>query len=127
MLLDMTPRNDERRHPSPTGAFDKFLMVVAIMGAAVAVLAAVVAFRGDTATAAGEGSGESQIAGYTLTEFAIEGPLEIGAGPTRLEVSNEGSVLHNLTLDGGTATPDPNAGEAGTLDVGTLDPGTYLI
>jgi FtsP/CotA-like multicopper oxidase with cupredoxin domain len=127
MLLDMTPRNDERRDLSPTGAFDKFLMVVAIMGAAVAVLAAVVAFRGDTATAAGEGSGESQIAGYTLTEFAIEGPSEIGAGPTRLEVSNEGSVLHNLTLDGGPATPDLNAGESATLDVGTLDPGTYLI
>jgi FtsP/CotA-like multicopper oxidase with cupredoxin domain len=103
-------------------------MVVAVMGAAVAVLAAVVAFRGDTATATGEdGVGETEMVGYTLTEFAIAGPLEIGAGPTRLEVDNEGSVSHNLTLDGGPATPDLSSGESAILDLGTLDPGTYLI
>jgi len=125
----MTPRNDEIPDLSPAGGFDKFLIVVAIMGAAVAVLAAVVAFRGDTATAAGEsgGVGEPQVIGYTLTEFAIDGPAEIGAGPVELQVGNEGSVLHNLTLDGGPATPDLNAGESATLDLGTLDPGTYLI
>ena len=123
----MTPSNDETPDLSPTGAFDKFLMVVAIMGAAVAVLAAVVAFRGDTAIATVDGSGEPQIAGYTLTEFAIDGPLEIGSGPTRLEVSNEGSVLHNLTLEGGPSTPDLSSDDSAILDLGTLEPGTYLI
>ena len=103
-------------------------MVVAIMGAAVAVLAAVVAFRGGAASAEeGAGGGEPQVVDFSLSEFAIDGPSEIGAGPTRLEVSNDGSVAHNLTLDGGPSTPDLNAGDAATLDLGTLDPGSYVI
>jgi FtsP/CotA-like multicopper oxidase with cupredoxin domain len=124
----MTPEHDETRDLSPAGAFDKFLIVVAIMGAAVAVLAAVVAFRGGTAAAEeGAGGGESQVIGFSLSEFAIDGPTEIGAGQTQLEVSNEGSVVHNLTLEGGPATPDLNAGDAATLDLGALDPGSYVI
>jgi FtsP/CotA-like multicopper oxidase with cupredoxin domain len=103
-------------------------MVVAIMGAAVAVLAAVVAFRGGTVSAEeGVGGGEPQVVDFALSEFGIDGPSEIGAGPTRLQVSNEGSVLHNLGLDGGPSTPDLNPGDAATLDLGTLDPGSYVI
>jgi FtsP/CotA-like multicopper oxidase with cupredoxin domain len=125
----MTPKRDETGDLSPAGAFDKFLMVVAIMGAAVAVLAAVVALRGDTVTAAGAGagSGEPQVVEYTLSEFTIEGPIEIGAGPTRFQVGNEGSMAHNLTLEGGPSTPDLNAGDTATLDLGALDPGSYVI
>ena len=125
----MTPKRDETGDLSPAGAFDKFLMVVAIMGAAVAVLAAVVALRGDTVTAAGAGAGseEPQVVEYTLSEFTIEGPIEIGAGPTRFQVGNEGSMAHNLTLEGGPSTPDLNAGDTATLDLGALDPGSYVI
>jgi len=125
----MTPRRDETRDLSPAGAFDRLLMVVAIIGAAVAVLAAIVAFRGDTATAAEDAvePGEPQVIGYSLSEFAIEGPTEIGAGATQLQVSNDGSVAHNLAMEGGPTTPDLNAGDSAPLDVGELDPGSYVI
>lgn len=122
----MTPTRDDSRDLSPAGAFDKFLIVVAIMGAAVAVLAAIVAFRGESAGAAVD-EPTTQVIGLSLSEFAIDGDLEVGAGPTRFDVSNDGSVAHNLTLDGGPSTPDLSAGESVELDVGDLSPGTYVI
>ncbi len=125
----VTPRNDHSRDLSPAGAFDKFMIIVAIMGTVVAVLAAIVAFRsGDSADAAVEGgSTENQVASFSLSEFAIEGSTEIGSGPAQFEVTNEGSVVHNLALEGGTATSDLNAGESETLDVGVLAPGSYVV
>ncbi len=125
----MTPRRDESSDLSPAGAFDKFLIVVAIMGAAVAVLAAIVAFRGGTASATDDGAGDqgTQVVSYSLTEFAIDGALEVFSGPTQFEVANDGTVMHNLTVEGGSATPDLNRGESATLDVGDLDPGSYVI
>lgn len=126
----MTPKRDESRDLSPAGAFDKLLIVIAIMGAAVAILAAVVAFRGGSAVAAeagGEGGAEIQTVSYTLTEFAIDGVLEIGPGPTEFQVTNGGSVAHNLALEGGASTPDLNAGESASLEAGDLSPGSYVI
>jgi FtsP/CotA-like multicopper oxidase with cupredoxin domain len=122
----MTPRRDESLDLSPAGAFDKFLIVVAIMGAAVAILAAIVAFRGGDAVATTDGP-STQVVAFSLSEFAIDGDMEIGAGPTQFEVSNDGSVAHNLNLEGGPATPDLNAGESANLDVGDLSPGSYVI
>lgn len=125
----MTPKREEAGDLAPARAFDRLLIAVAVIGAAVAVLAAVVAFRSGSAAATegGAETGEPQVVPYTLTEFAIDGPAEIGAGPTRLQVTNEGSVVHNLTMEGGPATPDLNAGDSATLEVGALDPGTYVI
>ena len=128
-LLVVTPKHDEAGNLSPAGAFDRLLILVSVIGAAVAVLAAVVAFRGGTATAAedGAGSGEPKVVVYTLTEFAIDGAVEIGAGPTQLQVTNDGSVVHNLALEDGPVTADLNSGDSATLDVGDLDPGAYVI
>jgi plastocyanin len=123
----MTPRHDESRDLGPAGAFDKFLLIVAIMGAAVATLAAIVAFRGGEAAAAAPGEAASQAIAYSMTEFAIDGPTEIASGPTVFEVSNDGSVIHNLTLENDGNTSDLDAGASESLDVGTLSPGTYLV
>ncbi|HVR78371.1 MAG TPA: multicopper oxidase domain-containing protein [Acidimicrobiia bacterium] len=122
----MTPTRDEARDLSPAGAFDKFLIVVAIMGAAVAILAAIVAFRGDGGGVAA-GDVPTQTVNVSLTEFAVQGDFEIESGPTRFEVSNDGSVVHNLMLEGGPSTPDLNAGATASLDVGSLSPGSYVI
>jgi plastocyanin len=122
----MTPTRDESRDLTPAGAFDKFLMVVAIMGAAVAVLAAIVAFRGGSAAAAGD-SQEPRVVDFSLVDFAIDGDSELGAGSTQLNVSNEGAVIHNLTMEDGPATDDLNSGESQVLDVGELTPGSYVI
>ncbi len=127
----MTPQNDESNDLGPARAFDKLLMVLAIMGAAVAVLAAIVAFRGaGTAEAApdeGGGEAQTQVVGYSLTEFAIDGSIDLASGPTVFEVTNDGSVIHNLALEGGPTTADLNAGESESLDVGELAPGSYVI
>jgi FtsP/CotA-like multicopper oxidase with cupredoxin domain len=123
----MTPRRDESRDLSPAGAFDKFLIVLAIMGAAVAVLAAIVAFRGGSASATEGGEGETQVVNFSLSEFVIDGAEEIHSGPTVFEVSNDGNVIHNLTVEGGPGTPDINAGDAATLDMGALSPGSYVV
>ena len=94
----MTPERDDAEDLSPARAFDRFLMVLAVLGAAVAVLAAIVAFRGESAGATGvEGEpAEQQTHGIRLSEFAIEGPGEIPAGPTVRQASNNGSTAHNL-------------------------------
>jgi FtsP/CotA-like multicopper oxidase with cupredoxin domain len=42
-------------------------------------------------------------------------------------VSNDGSQTHNLTVDGGEATADLAAGESGSLDLGEMSPGTYVV
>ena len=104
-------------------------MVLAVLGAAVAVLAAIVAFRGESAGATGvEGEpAEQQTHEFVLSEFAIEGPGEIPAGPTVLQVTNNGSTAHNLAVDGGPTTPDLAAGDSASLDAGDLAPGSYVI
>jgi FtsP/CotA-like multicopper oxidase with cupredoxin domain len=122
----MTPRRDNAPDLSPAGAFDKFLIILAVLGAGIAILAAIVAFRGAPA-AAREGEEETQTVHFALSEFAIEGETELAAGPTVFDVLNHGSAAHNLSLEGGPSTPDLAAGETATLDVGSLSPGTYTI
>jgi FtsP/CotA-like multicopper oxidase with cupredoxin domain len=122
----MTPKRDDTSDLSPAGAFDKLLIALAVLGGAVAVLAAVVAFRGAPAGAE-ESPAETQTVHFALSEFSIEGDTEIAAGPTILDVMNQGSAVHNLALEGGPSTPDLASGETATLDVGDLSPGTYTI
>ena len=94
-----------------------------------AVLAAIVAFRGEPAGATGEEGepAEQQIIEYSLSEFAIEGLGEISAGATVLRATNDGSTAHNLALEGGPTTADLAAGDSANLDVGELQPGSYVI
>lgn len=62
----------------------------------------------------------------SLKEFAIEpGSLDV-ASRAVLTVRNNGSVVHNLSVDG-TASPMLAAGESAQLDLGGLAPGTYTI
>lgn len=79
----------------------------------------------DGAVAAGSGTGPVTA---TLTEFAIApSPLVVPAGGA-ITVVNDGAAAHNLTVkDTEIATPDINAGESTTLDVGDLDPGDYTV
>lgn len=122
----MTPRRSNTDDSSPGGVLDKLLILVAVIGAAVAILAAVVAIRGGTAVA-NEGQAEQQTGHLSLSEFAIDGELEFLPGPLLLEVANGGSQVHNLTLDGGPATPNLNVGDSATLDLGDLAEGTYVV
>ena len=62
-----------------------------------------------------------------LSEFSIApGDLALPAGTTRIEVRNDGAIVHNLSVDG-IASPMLNGGEAGELDLGALEAGTYTM
>ncbi|MFA9445501.1 multicopper oxidase domain-containing protein [Egicoccus sp. AB-alg6-2] len=63
-----------------------------------------------------------------LTEFAITpSSIEIAASGSLL-VTNGGVAQHDLAVvDTGLATPMLNAGESATLDLSSLEPGTYDI
>jgi FtsP/CotA-like multicopper oxidase with cupredoxin domain len=110
------------------GAFDKLLILVAVIGVAVSILAVVVVINGGGGDS--EASGEAvtaQTAIFELTEFAITGDETAAPGPIRFEVHNSGAVIHNLVLEGGPTTPDLSNGESAILDVGDLEPGTYTL
>lgn len=115
-----------RKQNTPAGAFDKLLVLVGIIGAGAMFLAIFAIANGDTTTA-GEGAGTPQTVSFELTEFSITGDVNLSSGPTTFQVQNSGSVIHNLALEGGPSTPDLNAGESASLDVGTLSPGSYTI
>src|SRR3546814_7834296 len=62
----------------------------------------------------------------TLKDFAFDpDDLRVDAGAV-LNLTNEGSVAHNLAVDG-TASDMIEAGEGGTLDLADVEPGTYTI
>jgi predicted lipoprotein with Yx(FWY)xxD motif/uncharacterized cupredoxin-like copper-binding protein len=66
----------------------------------------------------------------TLTEFAIDMPTELPAGPTVFHITNAGQGTHNFEIEGQgiemELEANLGAGESGTLEV-DLQPGTYEI
>ena len=64
----------------------------------------------------------------TVSEFKINpGTIEVPQGGT-IEVSNAGSMAHNIqVVKTDAATPDIPAGSSAALDVSKLAPGTYEV
>jgi manganese oxidase len=120
----------EGRTPPPPGAqtsgavaFGVVIAVLALIFAAVAVV-----FGGDdepSKAPAGAGTGSATV---ELSEFALKpAALTVPAGGS-LEVTNAGSVAHNLTVSGtDIASADLAAGESETLDLSSLEPGAYEV
>lgn len=76
-----------------------------------------------TVGAAPAGAGASEV---SLTEFSISpDPLEVAAGSS-LSVTNDGAVIHNLSVEG-IATPMLESGDSSTLDLSGLAPGSYTV
>ncbi|MEI2697025.1 MAG: cupredoxin domain-containing protein [Microthrixaceae bacterium] len=74
----------------------------------------------------GSGGGGSGALAVSLTEFKITpGPATVASGGS-LDVTNDGTTVHDLTVEG-LATPELAAGESATLDVSSLAPGTYEL
>jgi uncharacterized cupredoxin-like copper-binding protein len=62
----------------------------------------------------------------SLKEFAIDpADLRVRAGAV-LDLTNEGAIVHNLSVDG-VASDMLDPGGKGRLDLGELGPGTYRI
>ena len=66
----------------------------------------------------------------TETEFAIEMPDTLPAGPVTFRVTNAGTIEHNFEVEGQGIEEELPAnlqpGESGTLEV-DLEPGTYEV
>ena len=59
----------------------------------------------------------------SLTEFAITGQLSAPAGAVKINVTNDGTVAHNLGVKNGAITPDIQPGESAVLDLGDVPEG----
>jgi FtsP/CotA-like multicopper oxidase with cupredoxin domain len=100
---------------------------IAILTAVASVFAVGLALRDDD-----EDGGESAAAAASidaeLSEFAITlSAPSIGAGGS-IEVTNGGSQVHNLGIrDTELITPDIQPGDTATLDLSSLEPGTYTL
>lgn len=121
----MTQRTNASQNGPSARGFDRLLILIGVIGVLVSVLAVIVVVRGGGA--GGESAAAVQDSLFELTEFSIDGDLEIEPGPTRFQVENIGAVVHNLVFEGGPATPDLASGETAVLDFDNLTPGTYDI
>ena len=73
---------------------------------------------------------DAQTVNVTLTEFAIEMPSTIQAGPVSFIVTNDGEVEHNFEVEGEGIEEEFEEnlapGETQTLNI-ELEPGTYEV
>ena len=104
--------------------FDRIAVLVAATGVLVMVAVLVLVVRGPSASGAPIDSSEVAI---ELNDFTISGNLAAPAGAVSLRVMNAGHVAHNLSLVGGPSTPDLDAGESATLNLGELAAGSYQL
>lgn len=104
--------------------FDRVTVLISIVGVLVLATTLVVAARGPAAGAAGA---DGTTVDVDLAEFSIRGELAVPVGQVSLRVTDSGTVAHNLSLVDGPSTPDLNAGQSSTLNLGELAAGTYEL
>lgn len=98
------------------------VVIVAIIGAV-----AVAAVISDDGGSVAEQVPTTQL-NVTLTEFALEGDLTAPAGHVVLNISNEGSLDHDVVVrESGAKSQLLSAGGSTVLDLGELAPGTYTL
>ncbi len=73
---------------------------------------------------------EANVVQVSMVEWALEMPIEIPAGPTVFEVSNDGVRIHNFAIEGPGISEvfadDLTSGESNSMTV-DLTPGEYII
>lgn len=113
--------------PSPAPSTTDAWLVTAVVVAVLALVAATIAVgaswsRTDGGSSTAATGGQAMV---SLKEFAIT-PATVGVGGS-LQVTNEGAVAHNLTVEGGPATSDLAAGGSEVLELNDLAAGTYTM
>jgi len=116
--------------PSSAKTFDRFLVLLAVLGVLTVGLALVAALRapaegsdgvGTAAAGAGDQGPQAVTATIELSEWAIEGDLTIPAGDVTIELANVGAMVHNLAFEDGKVSQDVNPGETDAFHVGELE------
>ncbi|HTO00634.1 MAG TPA: multicopper oxidase domain-containing protein [Microthrixaceae bacterium] len=94
------------------------MLVVLAGGLAMALIVLSIGLiaRDGNGGSAGGSSAPSAPVEVTLSEFKISGDLKVAPGGS-LNVTNAGSQIHDLTIEGGGKTPEINAGESAILAV----------
>ena len=100
--------------------------------AAVAVIGVVSLFQDDNDGGSEDGGGSAGTASsavdVSLTEFSIDGDLTAAAGDVTLNVTNDGSIEHDVVVrESGEKTPLLASGANATLSLSSLAPGTYEL
>ena len=84
----------------------------------------------ETPAAAAASDASPEIVDVTLTNFAIDMPTELTAGPVRFNIVNTGAAPHSFVLEGEgirkTLANDLQPGDSARLNA-DLAPGTYTI
>jgi plastocyanin len=123
--------------PESEGSGAGGLVFIGMAGLLIALVATVVIIgligllrdESDGGASGGDGASAGPTTlGLTLSEFKIEGELEAAPGDVSLLVTNNGSQQHNVVVrETGAESPMLNSGENATLDLGTLEVGTYEL
>ncbi|HKY13639.1 MAG TPA: multicopper oxidase domain-containing protein [Microthrixaceae bacterium] len=100
-------------------------LIVYLLGIGAIVAAAAIWGGGDSSSA--EESASTTVA-VELSEFKIEGDLSAPAGEVALDVTNSGTVDHNVAVEGTELTTATlGAGDSQTLELGDLEVGEYTL
>ena len=119
--------SDESTSAKPENPYSTLLT---ILGAGVALALVIFAIGYVTKSDSGSGGGGAAEGAVTaeisLSEFAIDGNLVVPPGAV-LNVTNNGTMVHNLFVDGGPNTADLQPGDAEVLDIASLEVGEYKV
>ncbi len=122
---DPTGRPDDGR-----GRGSDIGLLAVVIFATLALVFSFVAFATDDGELGGDG-GSALAAGpvpVELSEFALSPEVVTVPAGGSLAVTNEGSQIHNVMVEGtDLVTPDLATGESATLDLSSLAPGEYTI
>lgn len=115
--------SDESPANSPENPYSTLL---AVLGGGVALALIIFAIGFATRdSGGGESGGGGGSVPISLTEFRIDGDLNVPSGAT-LAVTNEGTQVHNLVIEGDGKTADLQGGQSEDLVV-AVDPGEYEV
>lgn len=91
------------------------------------VMVSFVAAKGSS-SGDGDGAAVGAPVAVNLSEFAITPSSLVVPKGGSLDITNNGSQIHNVQIVGtGLKTPDLNGGEKANLDLSSLSPGTYEV
>ena len=129
MTVTNPPEAQVPAAPDRTRGADVGLLLVVILACTALIFSFVAFAAGDddgVETEAGGAGASTAVA--TLSEFAIEpGDLAVAEGGS-IQVTNDGSQVHNLAVaDHDLKTADLNGGESEALDVSSLEAGEYEL
>jgi plastocyanin len=116
--------------PLPNGTTDTSVIIAEVIPRLVGPAAEEDAAAAPAAGVDAAAAGEATTVAVSLTEFAIEMPTEVAAGPVRFEISNDGAAPHNFVVEGngvdGRLPGRLAPGTSATLEV-DLPAGTYTV